>query len=446
MKKQERKINRGKRYLSYKDTPGLRWIEHKSRKYGIMPDRYFYIYYSVNGKRREEGIGWESESHSERDVLKELHEIKKNIKLGTGYQSLKEKREIEQQRRDAEEADREQSEKAAITFSQFYKDSYLPILETSKKPGSIHAEKILFEKWINPYIGAMPFKDIYPLHIEKIKKVMTTEPDKEKAPLAKKKSPRSIEYVLSVIRQIWNLAKRDGLIDRESPTKQVKKPKYDNKRLAFFTHEQADVLLEKLKGINEALQKKSKKTKDKTFKIKAEQLHNMALISLHTGMRAGELFKLKWAYVNLKEGLIMIKDAKGGSRVAYMTKEVKEMLETIKPEENHADELVFTSNKGTEIIQISESFDRVITDLKFNEGITDRRQKLTFHSLRHTYASWLVMQGTPLYTVQLLLGHKSMAMTMRYAHLAPDTLKAAVSIFEKNLKKQKKAKVINLKR
>jgi site-specific recombinase XerD len=57
------------------------------------------------------------------------------------------------------------------------------------------------------------------------------------------------------------------------------------------------------------------------------------------------------------------------------------------------------------------------------------------------------MQGTPLYMVQKLMGHKTIALTECYAHLAPDTLKAAVATFEKNLKvkKQKKAKVINLK-
>jgi integrase len=177
------------------------------------------------------------------------------------------------------------------------------------------------------------------------------------------------------------------------------------------------------------------------------QLHNMSLLSLHTGMRAGEIFKIKWADINLQEGIISIQDAKGGSRAAYMTKEIKAMFQTIKPENNHADKLIFKSDEGEIIKQISNSFDRVVDDLKFNEGITDRRQKLTFHSLRHTYASWLVMQGTPLYTVQKLMGHKTIALTERYAHLAPDTLKAAVSNFENNLKvkKQKKAKVINLK-
>ena len=50
-----------------------------------------------------------------------------------------------------------------------------------------------------------------------------------------------------------------------------------------------------------------------------------------------------------------------------------------------------------------------------------------FHDLRHTYASWLVQAGVPLHTVGTLLGHSSPAMTARYAHLAPDTLAAAVA-------------------
>jgi integrase len=365
--------------------------------------------------RREEGLGWQSEGITAEKAARELGKLREAHRTGQGAHSLAEKRKIEKERRANVEADKAKEEKESITFAMFFEDTYRPIMTMSKKPGSIHAEKILFKNWIAPYIGAMSFKDIYPLHIEKIKKAMTE----------KEKSPRSIEYVLSIIRQIWNHAKRDGLIDRDSPTKQVKKPKYDNKRIAYFSHEQAEALLEKVKE-------------------KSEQLYNMSLLSLHSGMRAGELFKLKWADINSQEGLIAIKDAKGGSRVAYMTREVKTMFQAIKPDNNHADELIFKNNDGEIIKQISNSFDRVIDDLKFNEGITDRRQRLTFHSLRHTYASWLVMQATPLYTVQKLMGHKTIALTERYAHLAPDTLKAAVLNFEKNLKRQKKAKVVKI--
>jgi integrase len=63
--------------------------------------------------------------------------------------------------------------------------------------------------------------------------------------------------------------------------------------------------------------------------------------------------------------------------------------------------------------------------LGFNEGITDRREQVTFHSLRHTHASWAVMAGVALYVVSKALGHKTLTMTARYSHLAPDSHRTA---------------------
>jgi integrase len=68
-----------------------------------------------------------------------------------------------------------------------------------------------------------------------------------------------------------------------------------------------------------------------------------------------------------------------------------------------------------------------------NDKISDRRLKVVFHSLRHTFASWLVMDGTPLFTVSKLLGHSDIGMTMRYAHLAPDHLRLAAGCLEGKL-------------
>jgi site-specific recombinase XerD len=64
----------------------------------------------------------------------------------------------------------------------------------------------------------------------------------------------------------------------------------------------------------------------------------------------------------------------------------------------------------------------------------DTRQRVVFHTLRHTYASWLVMEGVDLYRVKELLGHKDLTMTQRYSHLAPDSLRGAVNILEASLK------------
>ena len=72
------------------------------------------------------------------------------------------------------------------------------------------------------------------------------------------------------------------------------------------------------------------------------------------------------------------------------------------------------------------SFKRAVEELGFNKGIKDVRQKVVFHTLRHTFASWLAIDGVPLYTISELMGHSTMDMTKRYAHLCPDTKRAAV--------------------
>ena len=82
---------------------------------------------------------------------------------------------------------------------------------------------------------------------------------------------------------------------------------------------------------------------------------------------------------------------------------------------------------------VSKAFFRAVEDLGFNKDIEDRRQKVVFHTLRHTYASWLVERGADLYTVKELMGHKTLAMTERYSHLGENTLKQAVSRLDESL-------------
>ena len=107
-----------------------------------------------------------------------------------------------------------------------------------------------------------------------------------------------------------------------------------------------------------------------------------------------------------------------------MTDAVKAMLTGRERGENS--ELVFPSERGGKIVQVSDSFDRTVAHLGLNEGITDDRNRVVFHTLRHTFASWLVESGVDLYTVKELMGHGTLAMTERYSHLDPDTLQRAV--------------------
>lgn len=384
---------------------GVRYYEHPTRKHGVNLDRYFAIRYMVNGKRKEEGLGFSSQGWTAERAAFELALLKKAHTVGEGPASLAEKRAIDRERREQERLEKARQEKEGLTFGQFFTETYYPIAKTSKKPGSYEAENYLFKLWINPVIGNLPFKSISNFHMEKLKKKML---DAEKA-------PRTVKYAFDVVNQTWNLARRTGVINEDSPTKIIKLPKFDNRRLRFLTHEEAEKLLANLA-------------------IRSQQLHDISLLSMHTGMRAGEIFSLTWGHIDLERGLITIVDPKATkTRTAFMTGQVKAMFKRLYGNGKNKTDLVFKDRKEKRLKEVSQSFDRAVKELKLNECITDWREKLVFHSLRHSYASWLVESGTDLYTVSKLIGHSTLKMTERYSHLGQNTLQNAVKNLEKSM-------------
>jgi integrase len=374
--------------------PGVRYREHEIRKHGVRRDQYFTIRYKLKGKDKEEGLGWASEDWTAAKAYDRLKELKENRKKGEGPQTLSEKREIENERREREQAKQVREEKEAITFDDFFTDDYLLQAKADKKPRSVEREEGLYNKWIKTVIGHLPLKDIAPFHLEKLKKVMAEG----------EQSPRSIEYALAVVRQIFNTAKRLGVYGGESPTLRVKAPKVDNGRMRFLTHEEATALLNALKA-------------------KSTDVYDMAVLSLFTGLRFGEIASLTWQDVDLSKGVLTIRDAKAGSRYAFLTEQAAEMLKSRL--QGKPSDYVFQNRSGGKMDSVSHTFPRVVNDLKLNDGIDDPRLRIYFHSCRHSYASWMIDEGADLYTVQKLLGHKTNVMTQRYAHLSENRLKDA---------------------
>jgi integrase len=290
-----------------------------------------------------------------------------------------------------------------------------------KKKYTIENEEGLFNNWIKPEIGHLPFNKIKPFNLEKIKKNMFDAG----------RAPRSVQYCFAVFRQIWNHARIDDIVNEDCPTRKVKLPKVENQRVRFLTHDEAKSLLDRLK-------------------TKSQQAHDMALFSLHTGCRAGELYSLTWGCIDFENGSVLIRDAKGKPRHVYLTDDVKVMLERLYKEQA-SNELVFKDRYGKQIKIISKTYERAVNKLKFNDGVDDDRDKVLFHTLRHTFASWHVQNGTDLYTVKELLGHSTIQLTERYSHLKPDGLKQTAKAFNKiivkNKKKAKKTdekKVVNI--
>jgi integrase len=134
-----------------------------------------------------------------------------------------------------------------------------------------------------------------------------------------------------------------------------------------------------------------------------------------TGVRRGEMLALRWMDVDLEKRRLYLRETKNGAlRILPLSGAASQVLASLP--EGAAGDLVFA---GVDPAQVSVYTKRVFHRL----GITDA----SFHTLRHTAASWLVMQGVDLYAVGQILGHKTPRMTQRYAHLSPDYMAGAVN-------------------
>jgi integrase len=153
------------------------------------------------------------------------------------------------------------------------------------------------------------------------------------------------------------------------------------------------------------------------------EFHPVLMTALHTGMRKGEILKLKWADVDFQNGIITVQESKSGRRRMIPLNDT--LLKTLKVLPSRFEKgFVFPSpvKKG----QPQCDFKRQFSNTLARSGIEDFR----FHDLRHTFASHLVMNGVDLLVVKELLGHASLTMTMRYAHLAPEHRSRAIKTLD----------------
>lgn len=369
--------------------PGVRYRTHSTRKHGVQSDRYFSIRYRLGGKLFEEGIGWASQGMSASKAAGYRAKLKEAHRTGKGAQTLSEAREEKQ-------AERAREDRDSLAFGAFYRQTYEPLAKANKSFQSCNTERCLY-KWVEPVIGNKPLSKISPLHLERIKKNMADAG----------RAPRTIHYALALIRQVFNLARTLNLHEGQNPVNQVKKPRADNRRVRFLSREEAERLLTELRDSG------------------LDQLHDMSLLALYCGLRAGEIFNLSWDCIDFERGSVRLKDTKSGrGRVVFMTDRVKGMFER-RSESADGRGLVFPARTGSRAVEVSNAFAAVVERMGFNRGIEDRRDKVVFHTLRHTFASWLVENGVDLFTVKELLGHSSLSMTERYSHLSPGTLQAA---------------------
>ncbi|MFW5498381.1 MULTISPECIES: tyrosine-type recombinase/integrase [unclassified Maridesulfovibrio] len=381
---------------------GVRCRSHKTRKHGVQFDKYYVIRYKVNGKLKEEGLGWASQGWSPAKAYKIRSEIVTNIKLGVGPQSLKDFREAK--------TEKERVKRVEMQARKTFSDAGGIFIEEYSKNNkkSWKHDSTRFRLHLQPVIGQIYLDDLRLKHIEELKNVVTR----------KGLSKGTIKHCLTLARQICYYAIKRGWLTSDNPVKGIKFPKPNNRRLRYCSVDEEYDFFEMAVNMGYS------------------ECHDICLLSLYTGMRMGEIFALTRQDIDLVENRIIIKGRSGaddgpkagGSRVAYIIEKIRPMLESRLAMFQGREALIFPKPNGGMRKCIGPDFATLMEHLGWNDGVTDRRLRFCAHCFRHTFASRLIAKGAPLTVVKKMLGHSNIQTTMRYTHTQDEQCRDAAQL------------------
>lgn len=200
----------------------------------------------------------------------------------------------------------------------------------------------------------------------------------------------------------FNWAVRNGYL-LANPCTGIAKPRVPEKLPTFFSEAEFHTLL---------------------TAIDSEDMTDLALFAVNTGLRQMELLTLEWNQVSLEKKAVIL-DNQGhltkNRKIRSLPLNDKALAVLQRRRDKTTGNLVFTfDDEPGKQHKVSQGFKRCVKRAQLNN-------KLNFHSLRHTFASWLVQRGVSIYVVSKAMGHSNIAMTARYSHLQPDDLLGAVN-------------------
>lgn len=363
--------------------PGVQARESTEKRHAGRPDVCYTIDYYANGKRVRQVAGWASEGMNAALAAQKRAELIKEARLA---KSLGPGAVVPN----------------AITLGEAwerYRRDWL-VANGKDTKGPTHLTKHLHE--------LMPKRlhEISPYHLD------TVMAEMRRRGLA----AQTIRHAVALVKRIMRRMVKWRLYKGPMPFDDVTLPRTNNARERYLEPTEARALLEELKR-------------------RSEQTWLMALISLHCGLRFGEIARLRWGDVRPADLTLYIPESKSGmARHAVMTQEVAQALAALPHGGDSA--LVFPARGGGVMAQVSKVFFRAVEAVGLNdtgEGIIrpdgtvervkirDARQRVVFHTLRHTYASWLARGGQGQLVIADRLGHRSLSMTRRYTHLMDES-------------------------
>lgn len=279
-------------------------------------------------------------------------------------------------------------EKKRAAFTAFA-DEYL---EDYAKPGkkSWKTDKGRLDK-LKKHFRETDLRQITPMEIERFRSSL----------LSKGLEKSTTNRYIALIKRMFNLAIDEGYVET-NPAKKVRLfSEAENLKERILSEEEETRLIENC----------------------CDHMKDIVTFGLNTGMRLGEILRLKWANVDMRSGMIRVEFTKSGkTRIVPMNQTLRAMLSGLR---KRGGEYVFTNpGSNDRFREIKRSFKTGCRKAKI-EG-------LRFHDLRHTFASRLVRNGVDIGTLRKLLGHSTLLVTQRYVHSDEGMLRSAVGSLVRN--------------
>ncbi len=359
--------------IYYKEIEKTTIDDKGNTKITISDKIYLIRYKDKEDKWKFKTIGKYSEGIRENYCDKKRIEISNQIKLGEQPDIIKKKH-----------------KKDIITYDSIA-TKYFESVEGINRDNKNSIAR--YELHIKPFIGNLDITLITHRDIEKIQKAKQ-----------KTHSPKTVNHITTLAGTVFNYAIKKEDMKLINPLIKIDNLKIDNKRERFLNLEEIRALLDEV-------------ATDKTLNL-------FTRLSLSTGGRASSIMNIKKKDVDLEHHTINLFDFKNQtSYKGFITDDLITLLTKLLSQFKINDSIISTYAMDT----IQHKM-KTILDKLFNEGLdsNDSKNRAVTHTLRHTFASQLAINGTPIFTIQKLMNHKDINMTLRYAKLAPDNGKIEV--------------------
>lgn len=273
-----------------------------------------------------------------------------------------------------------------------YKDTVLPT-----KPKSEYEQSYQLGWW-DKEIGNYLIADVTPALLSVTRDKLAKRVKKNGATI----SPATIVRYLAALSHVFTIALKEWQWADENPVSKIQKPKEPKGRVRFLSKEEIGSLTDECKASTTPF------------------LYEIFLLAISTGMRRGEILGLRWNYVDLTQGRITLTETKNNeTRVVPIRGKALKALAAHSKVRRLDTNLVFPSQRNPlKPIKIDNAFSSAVKAC----GI----ENYHFHDNRHTAASYLAMSGASLNEIAAILGHKTLTMVQRYAHLYEDYTSSVV--------------------